>query len=616
MSKIAAQNIKIWIASIVSIVFLFFTFLFFQNGTTLIVTMESKAQKPLQAQLYFTKEGKPFVEHNSRRAHKIRRNNYYFKLPKPEEMQYVRFDPARGKSDISIKKITLSTTKWFRTKIYDVPTTNVIPVHQIENFRPVKSTVHFTTTGNDPHFNMRLSSTFISKTKNIHLDLLLLSMIIFAILIYLYHIYKNYEFDHILTSKLILYALFFAFALFKVDYYKDHIRFGYPPDELAHLAYIQHVHTHDEIMPNFKEMVMINNKSAGNYLSHPPLYYEIMNLVYDKNYSIIKNVDNFRALNVIIFTLSFLLILYLGFSSKITLLGHFVYLSLISSIPMFAYLGGSITNDNLAILGGLIFIIGLKRILENNYSTLSYFILGFGIFISYFSKLTVAILIFFSLVLLLVYLLKSKQPIKITKFQFALLTLFALPILYYQFQIFTQYHALVPTFNHTHPEQYLTSPFFVPEEYRTYLSNYEWFLRMKQYFIEGWFGIHSHHSLIKNSVVEYSGILLLHILAVIALFVKCDENSKVYCILGKFGLVSFILLMVVQYIFSYKAHLASGYMGGLQPRYLLPFMFAFAIMASLFVERFRQYFVFNLLIIVICIHAIYSDFFYFLQYYQ
>jgi len=616
MSKITMQNVKIWLASIVSIFLLFFIFLFFQNGTTLIVTMESKAQKPLQAQIYFTKEGQPFIEKNSRRSYKVKKNNYYFKLPKPEEMQYVRFDPARKKSDISIKKITLSTTKWFKTRLYDVPTTNVIPVHQIKKFKASNNEVSFFTIGNDPHFNMRLASTYISKTKNIHLDLLLLAMILFGILMYLYHIYKTQELDHFLTSKLILYALFFALALFKVDYYKDNVRFGYPPDELAHLAYIQHVHTHDELMPDFENMVMLNNKSAGNYLSHPPLYYKIMNLVYDKNYSIIKNVDNFRILNVIIFIAAFLLILYLGFSSQISLLGHFVYLSLISSIPMFAYLGGSITNDNLAILGGLIFILGLKRILENNYTTLSYFVLGFGIFISYFSKLTVAILIFFSLALLFAYLLKSRQPFKVTKLQIAMLALFALPIIYYQFYIFTHFHALVPTFNHTHPEQYLTSPFFIPEEHRSYLTSFEWFLRMKQYFIEGWFGIHSHHSLIKNSILEYSGILFLHILALITLIIKCDENSKVYCMLGKIGLISFILLMVVQYIFSYKAHLASGYMGGLQPRYLLPFMFAFAIMASLFVERFKQYFLFNIFIILICIHAIYSDFFYFLQYYQ
>lgn len=363
-------------------------------------------------------------------------------------------------------------------------------------------------------------------------------------------------------------------------------------------------------------MVMINNKNAGNYLNHPPLYYEIMDMVYDKGYSILHNVDNFRTLNVIIFIASFLLILYLGFSSQISLLGHFIYLSVISSIPMFAYLGGSITNDNLAIFGGLVFILGLKRILESNYTTLSYFILGLGIFIAYFSKLTVAILIFFSLILLFAYIIKTKQHFKITKLQLAILILFALPIIYYQLYIFMNFHSLMPSFNITHPEQYLTSGFFIPEEHRNYLTSFEWLLRMKQYIIEGWFSIHSHHSLIKNSIFEYSGILLLHILAVITLFIKCDEDSKVYCILGKIGLLSFILLMIVQYIFSYKTHLNSGYMGGLQPRYLLPFMFSFAIMASLFAERFKQYFLFNIFIIIVCIHAIYSDFFYFLQYYQ
>jgi hypothetical protein len=174
----------------------------------------------------------------------------------------------------------------------------------------------------------------------------------------------------------------------------------------------------------------------------------------------------------------------------------------------------------------------------------------------------------------------------------------------------------LPTFNVTHPQEYLKSGFFVPIEHRHYLTPFEWALRMKRYIIEGWFGIHSHHSLVKESISEYIGILLLHIMAFATLFLKCPKKYKVYCTLGKITLLSLLFLMIIQYFFSYKSHLNSGYMGGLQPRYLLPFMFSFAIMASLFVERFRQYFLFNIFIILICIHAIYSDFFYFLQYYQ
>jgi len=108
----------------------------------------------------------------------------------------------------------------------------------------------------------------------------------------------------------------------------------------------------------------------------------------------------------------------------------------------------------------------------------------------------------------------------------------------------------------------------------------------------------------------------LHLLAIVSLFLPCKEAQKNYCLIGKFTLLALFGVLIVQYFFSYKAHLHSGYMGGLQPRYLLPFMFSFAIMASIFVERFRKIFIFNIFIILICIHALYSDFFYFLQYYQ
>lgn len=319
MSTIITNNMKTFITSTVSIFILFITLVFVQNNNTMIITMKSD-DSPLRAQIYYTTEGRPFTEDNSRKQYKIKNNQYYFSIPKLEHIQYIRFDPAKKSANISIEKITLIRDRWFKKRIYDIPISNIIPNKQIDNFQQSDKKTTFKTTSNDPQLNIHFLYNELSVTHYVRIELLLFAILISSVLHYLYHIYKTKKLDNFLTAKLILYGLFFALALFKVDYYKDNVRFGYPPDELAHLAYIQHVHTHDDLMPNFKEMMMLNNKSAGNYLSHPPLYYKIMDMVYDKNYSIMKNVDNFRALNVIIFITSFLLILYLGFSSKISLL--------------------------------------------------------------------------------------------------------------------------------------------------------------------------------------------------------------------------------------------------------------------------------------------------------
>ena len=608
--------IKLLIASGVSIVALFIVMIFFQNGNSIVVAMNSSTTDTLQPQVYFADKENAYTENNSRRAFRVKNNKYHFSLPELKAIKYIRFDPANSEENITIDSIEIIQHNWFKITIFELPIDSLKPLNQIKNYKKIKESISFSTLQNDSQFDASFKLKHISTSRNIHLSLFLLSILLFTVCFYLYRVYKTEELNNLLTTKLILYSLFFALALFKVDYYKEHIKVGYPPDEVAHLAYIDYVYHHSEAIPKFEEMVIFEKENGGNYLSHPPLYYKIMSTIYSETSSIQKNISNFRELNMIIFLASFLLLLYMGFSSKITLLGHFVYLSLISSVPMFAYLGGSITNDNLAIFGALVFILGLKRLLENRYTNLTFFIIGIGIFIAYFSKLTAAILIFFALVFFLIYAIKRRDRFTITKMQIGFLILFLLPIVYYQLYILITYHSILPSFNVTNPEQYLKSSFFTPEQDRIHLTPLEWLGRMKEYVLGGWFGIHSHHSLEKNSLFEYIGLLTLHVLAIAALFFKCKKSDKTYCIIGKIGLLALFAVMVIQYIFSYKTHLNSGYMGGLQPRYLLPFMFSFAIMASIFVERFKHIFLFTIFIILVCIHAIYSDFFYFLNYYS
>jgi len=615
MSKIKLHHLKFSIVSIVTFTLIFILLIFMQHKNVMVITMENTNKSVMNPQIYFTTEGKEYTEDKSRKAFKIKNNKYFFALPDLSQIQYARLDPTMRKMDITITDIKFIHSGWRNTSIFDMPVKNLLPQYQIEAYKKTLKNVHFRTSGNDPQLNMHFNFKRLSTAKNNYFIPLLLSILIYIICFYLYKIYLTSELNTFLTAKLILYSLFFALALFKVDYYKENVRFGYPPDELAHLSYVNHVHTHDNLITKFETMHMLNNTQAGNYLSHPPLYYKILNLAYDENYSIRQNVDNFRTVSMLIFLASFLLLLYLGFASDIGLLAHFVYLSFISSIPMFAYLGGSINNDSLAIFGGLVFIIGLKRLLEQNYTTMTYFILGIGIFIAYFSKLTAAILIFFALLFYFIYLFKTREIPKITKGQIGLLLMFIAPILYYQTYIIMTYHALVPTFNVTFPMQYLHSGFFIPEKYRHYLSHFEWLKRMQHYIEGGWFGIHSHHSFTKDSVWQYIGLLLLHIFALFALFFRCKKENRSFYLIGKIALLSFFSVLIVQYFQSYNVHLHKGYMGGLQPRYLLPFMFAFAIMASIFVERFSKYFLFTLLVIVLCIQALYSDFFYFLKYY-
>lgn len=606
MSKIINYSLL----SLFFVLVIFIALLYKQNGISMIVTMKTAQGHILNPKIYFSGEGQGLSEYNSRVSNEIKNNHYTFSIPDINSINTMRFDPTtKIIPDISIQNITIIRRNWFKILRYTIPLTQITSHRQIKDFKKSTKSIEFSTLGNDPQLNIDFKVKVLPKSYIIPLVTLLISLIIVMILAYLWHIYRKEEISESLITKLILYIVFFSFILFKTVYYKDNIRFGYPPDETMHLKYIQYVEKNDfEIVPSFEKM--------PHYLSHPPLYYQLLTLVYDENISTKENISQYRTLSMMLYLMALLLILYLGFSITMGTLGHLSYLTLITAIPMHSYLGGSITNDTLAILGAIIAVIGIKRLVEENYHTFSYFMIGFGGFLAYFSKLTAALLLFLALVFFLVRMIYTRKWIQINKKQVLLLLVFLIPVLYYQASIMLNYHALVPTYNHTHPEAYLKSGFFVVEEFRQNLSHTQWFERMLHYIQGGWFGIHSHHSFGHPTWIGVLGLVILHSIAVLALFLPSKKTQNSITNIGKITLLALFGVLIIQYFFSYKSHITSGYLGGLQPRYLLPFMFSFAIMASLFVERFKAYFFFNIFIIAICIHALYSDFFYFLQYYQ
>jgi hypothetical protein len=580
------------------------------------LVIRTDSAQPVNATFYYTKQGSAFSDSKMSRGEQTASNIYTFRLPKFSEIDFARLDPVQQRQKIYIDKdIHIIVSKWFRTYTYVADITKSEPGGEIISYKVHPDGITFETTGNDPYLNLNLTRKLLYTSHNFHIDTLLFTLLLYLLFFFLYRLYQTETVTNFLTAKLVLYALFLALSLFKVNYYKTHIHYTYLPDTIAHLSYIESVHRDPELLPKFENMYMITNQKAGNYLGHPPLYYMLMNTIYDTDKSLLENVDRFRTLNTILFLSALLLMLYLGFHARMGILGHFVYLSLLTSIPMHAYLGSGITNDNLAIFGGILFLTGLQKLLQERYANSTYLIIGLGIFIAYFSKLTAALLIFFALIFFIGYLFIKKVSFRINRRQIAILGAFILPVLIYQIYIFMHYHVLIPTLNATHPEEYRHSVYFIPEADRVYMDIKAWLENYWNNIHLGWFGIHSHHSFAKLSIMQYIGLFLLHLFAISALFIKCDKTQKSYCILGKLSLLAFFSVMLVQVSFSYISHLHSGYTGGLQVRYLLPFMVAFAIMASVLADRFRHIFFFTVLTVFLCIQAIYSDFFYFLTYY-
>ena len=587
----------------------------FDNKRILTLSIQTQSGQAADPVIYYTKKGIAFNEDHTCRGWKGEGDLYYFSLPTFDQIDFARLDPVQHGEKIHIgKQAFIVDSKWFETDYYEVDMTRSEPSAAISDYQAGPQGISFSA-GKNRFINLNLTRKYLGSSPNYHLDTLLIALFSYLLLLYLYRLSKREPLEHQLTAKIILYLLFISFSLFKADYYKEHVHYTYPPDTIAHLSYIASIHEDPTLFPKFEDMYMITNAKAGNYLSHPPLYYMLMDTVYDPDIPFPNNMDRFRSLNIALFFATLVLLAYLGLEAKLDILGDFVYLSLLISIPMHAYLGSSLNNDNLALLGGLLFLIGLLKLIKQQYSLTSYFILGLGGFLAYFGKLTAAMMAFFALLYYFVYLFRKKIPFRIPKSGIAILILFLIPVVMYQLYIFMHYHAIVPTLKVTHPEEYLHSVYFIAPEQRIPMHFGEWIKHYWENIRSGWFGILSHHAFTKPSVLLIVGSLTLHLFAVFALFLPCRKREKESCVLGKIALLSLFSVMLIQILFSYTNFLHSGYTGGLQPRYLLPFMVAFAIMASVFVERFKENFLMVIVTILLCIEAIYSDFFYFLTYY-
>ena len=587
-----------------------------------LVSHEDKIPK---IDIFYAVNKDSYTPHQMLQKRNTQNNRYTYRLQHIEKSHFLRLDPSRGKGIYSLSEVKIIEKQWLSQYVYTVPLESIKSIQYINPIKKSKKSLKFEVTDEDPQFQIELQDGFknlaLEKRSLFYrpfLDKFLISILLTIILFMLFYIFKSInKYNRFYTiTKLFLYTFFFIFAIVKTSHYINTVVAFHPPDESQHLAYVKYLHQNNSVViPKFEDMRNLYD-TGYSYLGHPPLYYHILNFAFNKDVTTNRNLPLFRYISSLIFLLSFLLLLYLGWIARLRLIGDIVYLSLLSSVPLLAYLGASINNDNLAFLGASLFFVAFFHLVNKQYTNTTYTILGLSIFIAYFAKLTVVIFIFLTLFFYLLYLLYKKTMIKINILQIIILACFASPILYYQWHIFSEYHALMPGFKVTHPEAFLKSPYYVEETKRVYLSAYEWFERMSLFSFVGWFNIQSHHYFFKSNWIDYIGVVSIHLLAIFSLFVTCEEKYKTICIVGKITLLAFMSVFIVQYFFTYANHIKHGYMGGIQSRYLLPFLGAFAIMSSVLVNKFSKNIWLNILVIILCIHAIYSDFFYFLLYYK
>lgn len=183
----------------------------------------------------------------------------------------------------------------------------------------------------------------------------------------------------------------FVFSIFSTWTYIAHTPIGAPPDELAHLTYVQEIAEDGRWIPDYANSRIINS-SSGNYLNHPPLYYSILGLtgrLFD--WKAVEQYREFRWLSAILIAIGLALWVWIMFLWGWTPIDSMAVVGAALAVPMFSYLAGSVNNDNFAFLGVTIVLLALS--LRGVWPRSAYLIGALGVVVVMLGKATAAVFI-------------------------------------------------------------------------------------------------------------------------------------------------------------------------------------------------------------------------------
>lgn len=399
---------------------------------------------------------------------------------------------------------------------------------------------------------------------------------------------------------LLIYIAAFTFYIGKMFYYAEEM--GGFPDEDAHVGYMLYLETHPgTIIPQFQDMKLAAKleldeetgrvlydivPQAMNYLGHPPFYYHMLRLFAGCERVTVKwlyvDLPRLRQFNIFLSSLSMLCIFWLGYSRfrrySDKILPHAVYAAAAVSIPMAAYNGAGVNNDNLVMLGVILFFAGILRYFEDKTDYLTYFLVGGGFFIAILSKLTAGEIVVVTLgAVVLADLVRGRKLSVFTRRQFWVTTpLYIVPILYYLF-IYSRYGVFQPSLQSMNYDYYMTTTFYVPSADRIARTAAEYFRYYIKVFLYTWEVLYGNGSWVEKTTGLVSAIgpvlvLVLPVVQGIRAFAAKSKDKWVYFVM----LAGFGATMVTQYISAYRTYLSAGYNGGIQARYYICLIVFFA----------------------------------------
>ena len=372
------------------------------------------------------------------------------------------------------------------------------------------------------------------------------------------------------------------------------------PDQLGHFSYLAWLSDHPTFLPDFRSISygVISGEHNGlpvlylrpvtvNNMLHPPLYYLLLNLtggvrsLGDGYYTL--DVLRLRFANIALSSATVILAFRLGYTrlKERPPLVHALYAMAVATLPMLAYVGASVNNDNLAYFAMAVFFTGLLRYSEGREDLKTYLLVGAGFFLGSFAKLTTALLCLIMLGVTLVMSVIRTKSLKLILNRYFLLTLPCyLLFLLYEIHVKKTCGTWQPSLLDLDPAYYYTTVFYVPPESRVPMT----FFQYVRKFVEGlgytWSSLYSHKpevsAIMKNlawGIVYWIPVAAAVFAGLRSLIRRDGDRLPLPVALGFLGTLAY------HFYSNWKGYPVSGYLGALQARYYLGMMIPFAFVA-------------------------------------
>lgn len=347
---------------------------------------------------------------------------------------------------------------------------------------------------------------------------------------------------------------------------------GYAPDEIPHLSYVRDAMQSPALMPDYAAGKTIGFRQP-NYLSHPPLYYSGLAVV-GKLFRLDPKGDFlvFRSMGVAFVALGLMFMALAARALKVGQGTNALLLMGCSTVPMFPYIAGSVTNDTLLYLGVALSAYGLILSLQAtaHHHTHYQWPLLSGLLITFLTKATgMAFLVFF-FVVYAVLSVGRLRPVPLIRHAWLPSMVFGLLIGGYYVATYATYGAFFPRAGNLYdvapPAQLLDFSGYATEFFSSMWRRLP--------------GIVSHLSVAPLppvlAPVFYATLLLPVVGWVIVRWSPplLEDRPRTVQLFDAMGLAA-VATISIHLVLGFRTYLGNGVLSGFQPRYyayLLPLM--------------------------------------------